>query len=87
MLSITHAARVHIAELLADAGAHEVLRLSSGPDAVQITTDRVRIGDKTFYEGGRCILAIDQMLLRTISGQILDVEIVDGQPALLLRSE
>lgn len=85
MLSLTHAARQHIADLLSQSAAGAVLRISYGPDGIQISTDRVRIGDKTFHEGDKCILAVDQMALRTIAGQTLDVEVVDGQPTLFLQ--
>jgi hypothetical protein len=49
--------------------------------------DRVRVGDNTFDCNGKCVLAIDQMALRVISGQKLDVDTVDGQPKLTLTTE
>jgi hypothetical protein len=87
MLSLTHAARQHVADLLAQAEAGEVLRISSSPEGIRFAVDRVRIGDKTFNDGDKCILAIDQMVLRSVSGKTLDVEINDGKPTLVLFDE
>ena len=84
MLSLSNAARKHIAELLSHEGRKAVVRISSSPEGIRFATDRVRLGDTTFNDGGKCILAIDQMVLRTISGQTLDVEIEDGKPRLVL---
>jgi hypothetical protein len=47
----------------------------------------VRIGDSTFNDGDRCILAIDQMVLRSVAGKTLDVEVDDGKAALVLLGE
>lgn len=63
------------------------VRISDSPEGIQLGIDRVRIGDKTFNRGDKCVLAIDQMVLRKISGQTLDVEDVDGQPRLVLLSQ
>lgn len=87
MLSLTHAARQHVTDLLAQANAGEVLRISSSPEGVRFAIDRVRIGDNTFNDGDRCILAIDQMVLRSVAGKTLDIEIDDGQPTLVLLGE
>lgn len=87
MLSLTHAARQHVTELLSQAQAGEVMRISASPEGIRFGIDRVRIGDNTFHEGGRCILAIDQMVLRSVSGKTLDVEIDEGQPKLVLLGE
>jgi Fe-S cluster assembly iron-binding protein IscA len=84
MLSLSNAARKHITEMLSQESPKAVVRISSSPDGIRFATDRVRIGDATFDDGGKCILAIDQMALRTISGQSLDVEIDDGKPRLVL---
>lgn len=64
-----------------------VVRISDSSEGIQFAVDRVRIGDKTFNSGNQCVLAIDQMVLRKITGQTLDVEDVDGQPTLVLLSE
>ena len=48
--------------------------------------DRVRIGDQTFNEGEKRILAVDQMVLRTIAGETLDVENINGRTELVLLS-
>lgn len=87
MLTLTHAARRHIAALLSEARAGEVLRISSSPEGVRFAVDRVRIGDNTFNDGDRCILAIDQMVLRSVTGKTLDVEVDDGHPNLVLLGE
>jgi Fe-S cluster assembly iron-binding protein IscA len=87
MLSLTHAARQHVADLLSKAGAGKVLRISSSPEGIRFAIDRVRIGDNTFNDGDTCILAIDQMVLRSVTGKTLDVEIDDGQPTLVLLGE
>jgi Fe-S cluster assembly iron-binding protein IscA len=87
MLSLTHAARQHVADLLSKAGAGKVLRISSSPEGIRFAIDRVRIGDNTFNDGDKCILAIDQMVLRSVTGKTLDVEIDDGQPTLVLLGE
>lgn len=87
MLSLTHAARHLISEMLADQAEGMVLRISSGPEGPQIGTDRVRVGDDTFNFGSKCVLAVDQMVLRKIAGHTLDVEIVDGRSTLVLVGE
>ena len=87
MLSLTHAARQHVAEALAQAREGEVLRISSSPEGIRIAIDRVRIGDTTFSDDGKCILAIDQMVLRSVSGQTLDLTTEDGKPKLVLLGE
>lgn len=84
MLWLTHAARDLISEMLADQAEGVVLRVSSGPGGPQIGTDRVRAGDQTFNYGPKCVLAVDQMVLRTISGRTLGVESIEGQPSLVL---
>ena len=87
MLSITHTARQHIADLLSPEGPGKVLRISSSPEGLQFALDRVRIGDSTFNDGDKCILAIDQMVLRSVAGKTLDVEVEDGSPTLVLLGE
>jgi hypothetical protein len=87
MLSVTHAARHHIAVLLAQEAPGQVVRITSSPEGLQFTIDRVRIGDSTFNDGDKCILAIDQMVLRSVAGKTLDVEGDDGDPALVLLGE
>jgi len=87
MLSLTHAARQHIADTLSKAAEGEVLRISSSPEGIRIAIDRVRIGDTTFNESGKCILAIDQMVLRSVTGKTLDLETEDGKAALVLLGE
>jgi hypothetical protein len=87
MLSLTHAAREHVTALLSHEAAGMAVRISDSPEGIQFAIDRVRIGDKTFNTGDKCVLAIDQMVLRKISGQTLDVEDVDGQPTLVLLSQ
>jgi len=84
MLSLTHAARRSISEMLANQAEGMVVRISSGPEGPDIGMDRVRIGDCTFNVGSRCVLAVDQMVLRNIAGRTLDVETVDGQSLLIL---
>ena len=87
MLSLTHAARQFISDMLTDSAHGIVLRISDSPEGPQIEMDRVRVGDNTFDCNGKCVLAIDQMVLRVISGQKLDVDTVDGQPKLTLTTE
>lgn len=87
MLSLTHAARQLISEMLAEVAHGLVLRISATPEGPLISTDRVRIGDDTFDFGGKCILAVDQMVLRNIAGHTLDVDIVNGQSKLMLTAE
>jgi len=87
MLSLTHAARQHVADLLSQARAGEVLRISAAPEGIRFAIDRVRIGDNTFNDGDRCILAVDQMVLRSVTGKTLDVETDDGKRTLVLLDE
>ena len=87
MLSVTNAARKHIANMLSQAGAREVVRISSSPEGIRFAVDRERIGDTTFNDGSKCILVLDQMVLRSISGKTLDVETEDGKPRLVLFGE
>jgi len=84
MLSLTHAARQMIADMLARKDQGMVLRISASPEGPHIATDRVRVGDGTYNLGNRCVLAVDQMVLRKISGLTLDVETVNGKSALVL---
>lgn len=87
MLSLTHAARTLISEMLASEQEGMVLRISSSPEGPHIGLDRVRVGDNTFNFGSRCVLAVDQMVLRKIAGRTLDVEQADGQAKLVLVGE
>jgi len=87
MLSLTHAARQHIADLLSQATQGQVVRISGSPEGIRFAVDRVRIGDNTFNEGDKCVLAIDQMVLRSIAGKTLDVEVDDDKPTLVLLDE
>jgi hypothetical protein len=87
MLSLTHAARQLISEMLSDVAHGIVLRISASSEGPQISTDRIRIGDDTFNFGGKCVLAVDQMVLRKIAGYTLDVDVVDGQSKLMLTGE
>lgn len=87
MLSLTHAARHLISDMLADQETGVVLRISSSPEGPHIGVDRVRVGDDTFNLGSKCVLAVDQMALRQISGRTLDVDVVDGRPSLVLVGE
>lgn len=87
MLSLTHEARQHIANLLSASGAGKVVRISSSPEGIRFAIDRERIGDTTFNDGDKCILAIDQMVLRSVSGKTLDLETEDGKPTLVLLGE
>lgn len=87
MLSLTHAARSLISEMLAEQDDGLVLRISASPEGPHIDMDRVRVGDNTFNFGSKCVLAVDQMVLRKITGQTLDVEVVDGRSSLVLVGE
>ncbi|MBL8848334.1 MAG: hypothetical protein JNG89_01560 [Planctomycetaceae bacterium] len=87
MLSLTHAARQLICNMLGEQDDGLVLRISASPDGPHIAMDRVRVGDGTFNFGSRCVLAVDQMVLRKIAGQTLDVEVVEGRSALVLVGE
>jgi len=87
MLSLTHAARNLISDMLAEQDEGLVLRISSSPEGPHIGMDRVRVGDGTFNFGSKCVLAVDQMVLRKITGQTLDVEVVDGRSSLVLVGE
>lgn len=87
VLSLTHAARNLISEMLANEPEGTVLRISSSPEGPHIGLDRVRIGDNTFSFDSKCVLAVDQMVLRNIAGRTLDVEYVNGIAALVLVGE
>jgi Fe-S cluster assembly iron-binding protein IscA len=87
MLSLTHAARHLISDMLAEQDEGMVLRISASPGGPHIGMDRVRVGDDTFNFGSRCVLAIDQMVLRRIAGHTLDVDVVDGRSSLVLVGE
>jgi Fe-S cluster assembly iron-binding protein IscA len=87
MLSLSHAARQHIADLLSQGQEGKVMRISASPEGIRFAIDRVRLGDNTFNDGGKCILAIDQMVLRSVSGKTLDVELDNGQPTLVLLGD
>ena len=87
MLTLTHAARQFISNLLTQEDEGLVLRISASPEGPHIGTDRVRVGDNTFNSGNRCVLAVDQMVLRGIAGRTLDVEVADGRSSLVLVGE
>ena len=84
MLSLTHAARQLISKMVSENEEGIVLRISGSPEGPHIGMDRVRVGDDTFNVGSKCVLAIDQMILRKIAGHTLDVETVDGRSTLVL---
>ena len=51
---------------------------------VEIRRDRVREGDTTFNDGNKCVLSVDQMVLRKLSGRTIDAATVDGKTTLIL---
>ena len=84
MFTLTNNAREHICRILADYDGRVVLRISRGPEGLQIVTGRVLIGDTTFTALGRTILAVDQMTMQSLGGHMLDTAVVDGQTVLEL---
>lgn len=84
MLSLTHAARQLISGMLAESPQGTVLRISANAREVEICKDRVREGDSTFNEDGKCVLAIDQMVVRKLTGRTIDIATINGKPVLTL---
>jgi hypothetical protein len=86
MLTVTEAARIHLAQVLdnANASAHAAVRFVAEDDAIKPTLDSIRSGDVIFEFAGKTVLALDEQMSLTLDDHILDVEDDTNGPRLIL---
>ena len=89
MLTVTEAARIHLAQLLdnANVSADAAVRFVAEGGAIKPTLDSIRSGDIMFEFAGKTVLALDQQMALTLSDTILDVDDdSDGTQLILLQA-
>jgi len=86
MLTVTEAARIHLAQVLdnANASADAAVRFVAEDDTIKPTLDSIRSGDVRFEYAGKTILALNQQMALTLVDHILDVDDDSNRPQLLL---
>jgi len=86
MLTVTEAARIHLAQVLdnANASADAAVRFVAEDDTIKPTLDSIRSGDVRFEYAGKTILALDEQMALTLVDHILDVDDDSNRPQLLL---
>jgi hypothetical protein len=89
MLTVTEAARIHLAQVLdnANVSADAAVRFVAEGGAIKPTLDSIRSGDIMFEFAGKTVLALDQQMALTLSDTILDVDDdSDGTQLILLQA-
>ena len=86
MLTVTEAARIHLAQVLdnANASADAAVRFVAEDDTIKPTLDSIRSGDVMFEFAGKTVLALDEQMALTLSDTILDVDDESDGPRLIL---
>ena len=86
MLTVTEAARIHLAQVLdnANVSADAAVRFVAEGDTIKPKLDSIRSGDVMFEFAGKTVLALDQQMSLTLSDTILDVDDDSNRPRLIL---
>jgi hypothetical protein len=86
MLTITQAARIHLAQVLdnANASADAAVRFVAEHDTIKPKLDSIRSGDVIFEFAGKTVLALNQQMSLTLVDHILDVDDDSNRPQLIL---
>ena len=86
MLTVTEAARIHLARVLdnANASADAAVRFVAEGNTIKPKLDRIRSGDVMFEFAGKTILALDEQMSLTLDDHILDVDDESDRPRLIL---
>jgi hypothetical protein len=86
MLTITEAARIHLAQVLdnANASADAAVRFVAEHDTIKPKLDSIRSGDVIFEFAGKTVLALNQQMSLTLVDHILDVDDDSNRPQLIL---
>jgi len=85
MLTVTEAARIHLAQVLdnANVSADAAVRFVAEGGAIKPTLDSIRSGDIIFEFAGKTVLALDEQMSLTLSDIVLDVD-DDGEGTQLI---
>jgi hypothetical protein len=86
MLTVTEAARIHLAQVLdnANASADAAVRFVAEGDTIKPKLDSIRSGDVMFKFAGKTVLALDEQMSLTLDDHILDVDDDSDRPRLIL---
>lgn len=87
MLTVTDAARAHLAHMLdnADAPGGSVIRYVSKSGGIRLTLDTPVLSDETIDHEGRPVLVFDTRVSRLLSKKTLDIEQTEGGTSLKLE--
>jgi hypothetical protein len=86
MLTVTEAARIHLAQVLdnANVSADAAVRFVAEHDTIKPTLDSIRSGDVMFEFAGKTVLALDEQMSLTLDNHVLDVDDDSDRPRLIL---
>ena len=86
MLTVTEAARIHLAQVLdnANVSADAAVRFVAEHDTIKPTLDSIRSGDVMFGHAGKTVLALDEQMSLTLDNHVLDVDDDSDRPRLIL---
>lgn len=85
MLTVTENAAEHLAKLLVEAPEDLTARIVRQPSGLGIQLGDVQPDDATFEHEGRTVLALDPVLIETLSHKTLDVQTTEQGPQLSLQ--
>ncbi len=87
MLSVTDAARAHLADVLETAkpSPDSVVRIIYDKSGLSLMVSDLREGDATFDHQGTKVLAIDASVSEDLGDKTLDVEVGEEGQSLVLR--
>ncbi len=76
MLTVTEAAKSHLADLLQQSKAPDeaAMRIIKSPTGLELAIDREKPGDQSFTDGDNTILVVDPDLAGALDAATLDIE-------------
>jgi hypothetical protein len=86
MLTISSSAAARMAHLLSVKDNQDVMRIIRRDDRLRMQVSKLRPGDQTFVHDGRVVLALDQLLNKSLSRRELDLRQTTAGPRLRLKS-
>jgi Fe-S cluster assembly iron-binding protein IscA len=86
MLTISTPAAARMAQLLSAKAENKVMRIIRRDDRLRMQVSLLRPGDQTFVHDGRVVLALDQLLNKTLSRRELDLRQTHAGPRLRLKA-
>jgi Fe-S cluster assembly iron-binding protein IscA len=87
MLTVTEAAGVHLAEVLADAPGEAAVRFTVQEQSLAPRLDMPRDNDVIFEHQGRTVLVIEPQLAGRLSDRVLDACETETGTKLVLRAQ